>query len=171
MQPVGLPNGSPVPSESTGTPTRFEAGYATFYAERFAGRRTANGERYDPSMLTAAHRSLPFGTLVEVRRADGRRVVVRVNDRGPFGSNRIIDLSRRAAEELGIVRDGKAWVELVLVADPHSRVEATTVATAGGPRAAPSNTTAGGPKAAPSNTTAGGPKAAPSNVRDAGDAR
>src|SRR5689334_11642790 len=84
----------------------FQRGYATFYARRFAGRRTANGERYNPSEMTAAHRTLPFGTLVEVRRADGddRRVVVRVNDRGPYGVDRIIDLSRRAAEELGILR-------------------------------------------------------------------
>jgi rare lipoprotein A len=94
-----------------------QTGFATFYARRFAGRRTANGERYNPSDLTAAHRTLPFGTLVEVRRADGdaRRVVVRVNDRGPYGQNRIIDLSRRAAEELGIVHDGKVKVELRLM--------------------------------------------------------
>jgi peptidoglycan lytic transglycosylase len=119
MQPVGRPPGAPIPLETTGTPAPFaQAGFATFYAERFAGRRTASGERYDPSLLTAAHRTLPFGTLVEVRRADGRRVVVRVNDRGPYGSSRIIDLSRRAAEELGILQDGKSWVELRLVRKP-----------------------------------------------------
>jgi rare lipoprotein A len=92
-----------------------QRGYATYYARRFAGRRTANGERYDPAGLTAAHRTLPFGTLVEVRREDdhARKVVVRVNDRGPYGSkSRVIDLSRRAAEALGIVHDGKAMVEL-----------------------------------------------------------
>jgi rare lipoprotein A len=96
-------------------PAILETGYATYYARRFAGRRTANGERYDPADLTAAHRTLPFGTMVEVRRADGdlRRVVVRVNDRGPYsGKNRVIDLSRRAADELGIVHDGKVKVEL-----------------------------------------------------------
>jgi rare lipoprotein A len=91
-----------------------ETGLATYYASSLAGRRTASGERYDPSQLTAAHRRLPFGTLVEVRRRDGKRsVVVRINDRGPYaGADRVIDLSRRAAEALGIVRAGKAMVEI-----------------------------------------------------------
>jgi rare lipoprotein A len=106
-----------------------ETGIATYYARRFAGRKTASGDRYDPSLFTAAHRTLPFGTMVEVRRLDaptpvsgrlasgglagGRRVVVRINDRGPFGDpDRVIDLSRRAAEELGIVQEGKVRVEL-----------------------------------------------------------
>jgi rare lipoprotein A len=90
-----------------------ETGFATYYARRFAGRKTSNGDRYDPSLLTAAHRTLPFGTMVEVRRVDGRRVVVRINDRGPYGdAGRVIDLSRRAAEELGIVQEGKVRVEL-----------------------------------------------------------
>jgi rare lipoprotein A len=88
-------------------------GLATYYSSRLAGRKTANGDRYDPSLLTAAHRTLPFGTMVEVRRADGRRVVVRINDRGPFGDpERVIDLSHRAAEELGILHEGKVRVEL-----------------------------------------------------------
>jgi peptidoglycan lytic transglycosylase len=95
-----------------------EVGFATYYAGSLAGRRTASGESYDPLQLTAAHRTLPFGTMVEVRRADGRRVTVRVNDRGPYASGRVIDLSHRAAEELGIVQDGKAWVELRRVAVP-----------------------------------------------------
>jgi rare lipoprotein A len=90
-----------------------ETGLATYYASSLAGRRTASGERYDPALLTAAHRRLPFGTLVEVRRHDGRRsVIVRINDRGPWVKNRIIDLSRRAAEALGIVEAGKAMVEI-----------------------------------------------------------
>jgi peptidoglycan lytic transglycosylase len=91
-----------------------ETGIATYYASSLAGRKTASGERYDPSLLTAAHRRLPFGTLVEVRRRDGKRsVIVRINDRGPYsGADRVIDLSRRAAEALGIVRLGKAMVEI-----------------------------------------------------------
>ncbi|HMI83546.1 MAG TPA: septal ring lytic transglycosylase RlpA family protein [Polyangiaceae bacterium] len=91
-----------------------ETGLATYYASSLAGHRTASGERYDPSQLTAAHRRLPFGTLVEVRRRDGKRsVIVRINDRGPYsGANRVIDLSRRAAEALGIVQAGKAMVEI-----------------------------------------------------------
>jgi rare lipoprotein A len=111
--PVAEP--APAPAPESGV---LQTGFATYYARRFTGRRTANGERYDPSDLTAAHRTLPFGTLVEVRRTDGdaRRVVVRVNDRGPYGgANRIIDLSRRAAEQLGIVHDGKVKVELRVV--------------------------------------------------------
>ncbi len=94
-----------------------ERGIATYYARRFAGRRTANGERYDPTQLTAAHRTLPFGSMVEVRRVDGdpKVVVVRVNDRGPYVRNRIIDLSHRAAEQLGMLHDGKLLVELRLV--------------------------------------------------------
>jgi rare lipoprotein A len=102
-----------------------EVGFATYYARRFAGRRTANGEHYDPLQLTAAHRTLPFGTMVEVRRSDGRSVTVRVNDRGPSGSGRIIDLSQRAAEELGIVHDGKAWVELRRVGWPSPAAPVT----------------------------------------------
>lgn len=92
-----------------------ELGLASYYADSLAGRRTASGERYTPTDMTAAHRTLPFGTLVEVRRDDGRTVVVRVNDRGPHKRDRIIDLSRRAAEELGIVRAGVALVSLRIV--------------------------------------------------------
>ena len=101
------------PPEPHSLSTWQETGIATYYAASLAGRRTASGERYDPSLLTAAHRRLPFGTLVEVRRRDGRRsVIVRINDRGPWVANRIIDLSRRAAEALGIVQAGKAMVEI-----------------------------------------------------------
>jgi rare lipoprotein A len=96
-----------------------ESGFATYYARRFIGRKTASGDRYNPSLLTAAHRTLPFGTMVEVRRSDGRRVVVRINDRGPFGNSAlVIDLSRRAAEELGIVHEGRARVELRPISPP-----------------------------------------------------
>jgi len=111
----------PPPASPSASAPGPETGYATYYAQRFAGRRTANGERYDPSKLTAAHRTLPFGTMVEVRRVDGdgRAVVVRVNDRGPYGNDRIIDLSRRAAEQLGILHVGKVKVELRPAVAPH----------------------------------------------------
>lgn len=97
-----------------------QAGLATWYGSAFAGKKTANGERFDPTKYTAAHRKLPFGTWVEVRRADtGRTVRVRINDRGPWGDDRrIIDLSRKAAEELGVVREGVARVELRVVSGP-----------------------------------------------------
>ena len=95
-------------------------GDATWYGAALAGHRTANGERFDPKQMTAAHRSLAFGTWVEVSCADtGRRVRVRITDRGPFGhQERIIDLSRAAAEKLGIVHRGVAHVELRVVEGP-----------------------------------------------------
>ncbi len=96
-----------------------EHGKATYYSDALAGRKTASGERYDPAALTAAHRRLPFGTVVEVTRRDGRRVTVRINDRGPFAKGRIIDLSRRAAEEIGLVRDGVTEVSLRVVSRPN----------------------------------------------------
>jgi rare lipoprotein A len=92
-----------------------QKGLATYYADSLAGNKTASGERYDPGALTAAHRTLPFGTVVEVTRSDGRSVRVRINDRGPFASKkRIIDLSRRAAEELGMIRDGVVSVTVTI---------------------------------------------------------
>ena len=97
-----------------------EAGLATWYGGAFAGKKTANGERFDPARYTAAHRRLKFGTWVEVKRVDtGRAVRVRINDRGPWGDDRkVIDLSKKAAEDLGIVREGVARVELRVVDGP-----------------------------------------------------
>jgi rare lipoprotein A len=92
-------------------------GDASYYASFFNGRRTSNGERYDPRKLTAANRRLPFGTRLRVTRVDnGRSVIVRVNDRGPFGKrHRILDLSRAAAEELDMIGKGHAQVEAVVL--------------------------------------------------------
>jgi rare lipoprotein A len=97
-----------------------QVGLATWYGKRFQGKPTSNGERFDARAMTAAHRKLPFGTWVEVRRPDsGRSVRVRINDRGPWGDDRrIIDLAQAAAEELGIVAQGVAYVELYVVAGP-----------------------------------------------------
>jgi rare lipoprotein A len=97
-----------------------ESGYASWYGAALAGRRTASGERFDPGKMTAAHRTLPFGTWVEVRRVDsGDTVRVRITDRGPFGhEDRIIDLSRAAADRLGIRKAGVAKVELRIVDGP-----------------------------------------------------
>lgn len=92
-----------------------EKGTASWYGPRFHGRRTANGERFDMNELTAAHPSLPFGTLLEVRNTrNGKSVMVRVNDRGPFSKSRIIDVSFAAARELGLVLSGTAPVQLFL---------------------------------------------------------
>lgn len=97
-----------------------QVGYATWYGAALAGHRTASGERFDPREMTAAHRTLPLGTWVEVRRVDtGGSVRVRINDRGPFGhADRVIDLSRAAAKKLGIVKLGTARVEVRVVQGP-----------------------------------------------------
>jgi rare lipoprotein A len=94
-----------------------ESGLASWYGPGFDHRRTASGERFNGHELTAAHRKLPFGTVVDVVNLDnGRSVRVRINDRGPFVRRRIIDLSRAAAEALEILGPGTARVELYLVA-------------------------------------------------------
>ena len=92
-----------------------DGGMASWYGREFAGHRTASGERFDPSSYTAAHRTLPFGSRVRVTNSSGKSVVVRINDRGPFHSGRVIDLSQAAAAELGIVRAGSSRVTLALL--------------------------------------------------------
>jgi len=95
-----------------------EVGVASYYARKFEGRRTASGERYDAGEMTAAHRTLAFGTRVRVTRLDdGRHVEVRINDRGPWVEGRVIDLSRRAAGKLDILRAGTARVRVEVVDD------------------------------------------------------
>jgi rare lipoprotein A len=90
-------------------------GLASFFGREIAGNRTASGEKCDPDTLTAAHRTLPFGSLVRVTDAlTGNSVIVRINDRGPFSGKRVIDLSKAAARELGIVGRGTARVLLSL---------------------------------------------------------
>lgn len=89
------------------------SGPASWYGAKFHGRQTANGERFDQNGLTAAHRTLPFGTKVRVtNRKNGKSVVVRINDRGPFHGNRVIDLSRGAAQAVGLINSGVAPVSL-----------------------------------------------------------
>ncbi|KLE35838.1 septal ring lytic transglycosylase RlpA family protein [Aurantiacibacter luteus] len=96
--------------------TTLDSGVASYYADRFNGRRTASGETFSNRELTAAHRTLPFGSRVRVTNPrTGDSVVVRINDRGPFSGNRTIDLSRAAAEQVGIVRAGHGTVELALL--------------------------------------------------------
>jgi rare lipoprotein A len=112
VSPAGAPPG---PARGQPLLSHDERGNATYYANSLAGRRTASGERYDPRALTAAHKTLAFGTMVKVIRVDdGREVVVRINDRGPFaGDDRVIDLSRAAAEQLGMIRDGVVPVRVL----------------------------------------------------------
>ncbi len=91
----------------------FQRGVASYYGAEFHGRRTANGEIYDMNGISAAHRTLPFSTLVEVKNLEnGRKLTVRVNDRGPFVQGRIIDLSVGAAKALDIYETGTAMVEI-----------------------------------------------------------
>ena len=88
-------------------------GEASFYGHELAGNRTASGERFNPRAMTAAHRTLPMGTKLRVTNsANGRSVIVRINDRGPFVGRRIIDVSLGAAQEIQMVRSGKAMVTL-----------------------------------------------------------
>lgn len=96
--------------------TSLGRGVASYYGRRFHGRPTANGERFDMHEFTAAHRTLPFGSRVRVTNPrNGQSVIVRINDRGPFVGGRTIDLSRAAAEDLGIIRAGHGTVELELL--------------------------------------------------------
>lgn len=104
-QQVALPSGRTI-----------AGGIATFYGRQFTGAKTASGERYAPDLLTAAHRTLPFGTRLQVTNPrNGNSVVVTINDRGPFHSNRILDLSDAAADQIGIRNAGSGRVELAVL--------------------------------------------------------
>ena len=120
ISPVLPPDNARQPGLLAGeTPGEFERGRASWYGPRFHGRRTANGERFDMHAITAAHRTLPFGTMVRVRSlVNGREVDVRINDRGPYSHGRVIDLSYAAAAELGMLRLG---VKNVVLLVPKSR--------------------------------------------------
>lgn len=90
-----------------------QQGKASYYGARHHGRKTASGERFNKHALTAAHRTLPFGTLVRVTNMNNQKaIVVRINDRGPYAKGRIIDLSEQAARELNMVRAGVAAVKI-----------------------------------------------------------
>ena len=141
VRPVGKGTAKPETSYSIADPTpvsglvaddndllageaakELERGQASWYGPRFHGRRTASGERYDMYALTAAHKTLPFGTLVRVRSlVTGREVEVRINDRGPFSAGRVIDVSQAAAEALGMLGLGVKNVQLLV---PESTPEA-----------------------------------------------
>lgn len=104
---------TPVTSESP-----MAAGEASYYGSELAGNRTASGEVFDPKKLTAAHRTLPLGSEVRVTNPrNGKSVIVRINDRGPFHGNRVIDLSTAAARTIGLIRSGTGRVNLALMLD------------------------------------------------------
>ena len=99
-------------------------GVASWYGSDFHGRRTANGETYDMNALTAAHTTLPMPTIVRVTNLDnGRSVVVRINDRGPFADDRIIDMSRAGARELGFADKGLARVRVAVLREASLRLK------------------------------------------------
>lgn len=119
--PRDLPTGAPM------VVTSVSHGLASWYGPGFAGRSTANGETFNPNQLTAAHRTLPFDTLVRVTNQNtGQSVVVRINDRGPFIHGRIIDLSRAGADAIGMLSTGVAnvSVEVLDVASGSLRLAA-----------------------------------------------
>ncbi len=96
-----------------------EFGKAGYYADSLHGRKTSSGEKYDKQLLTCAHKSLPFGTKIRVTRLDNKRsVIVKVNDRGPFSEGYVVDLSRKAAEELYLIQAGHARVKIEVVEKP-----------------------------------------------------
>lgn len=93
---------------------RVFVGYGTYYGPQYHGRRTASGEVFDQYAMTAAHRTLPFGTRVRVtNRANGKSVIVRINDRGPFVAGVVIDLSFGAAQRIGLLSKGLVRVEVL----------------------------------------------------------
>lgn len=113
----------PAPVALAQKPARTATGFATFYSKGFEGEKTASGERFDGDKLVAAHRSLPFGTVVRVTNLEnGRKVTVRIIDRGPYGENwregTIIDLSRAAARRLGMLKDGQVRARVEILTRP-----------------------------------------------------
>ena len=104
-----------------------ETGVASWYGPGFHGKKTSNGERYDQNAMTAAHKLLPFGTRLQVTNLNnGRSVVVRINDRGPFVGSRIIDLSKEAARQLHMIGSGTARVKLVALGEGNREAEILT---------------------------------------------
>ena len=104
------------PLEPRETVRSLGTGVASYYGRRFHGRLTANGERFNMNAMTAAHKTLPFGTKVRVTNSsNGRSVVVRINDRGPFIRGRTIDLSRGAATRIGMIARGHARVKMEII--------------------------------------------------------
>lgn len=120
---IGLAAGEvPPPTFEISDPTKistkhaYQVGRASYYAKRFNGRRTAKGDTYDMSRMTAAHRVLPLGTVIKVTNLEnGRAVEVEVNDRGPFTRRRVLDLSLEAAKRLDMVRKGSAKVMIEII--------------------------------------------------------
>ena len=107
------PNPNPTPKKKYICKKKLGQGVASYYSNRLHGRKTASGERYNKNLLSAAHKTLPLGTMVRVTRMDnGKSVDVRINDRGPYCGGRIIDLSFLAAQKIGLTQLGVCKVHI-----------------------------------------------------------
>src|SRR5690242_19859476 len=114
-----VPRSSVAPVPSSAPALASESGLASWYGHPYHGRRAANGEIYDMEQMTAAHRTLPFGTWVRVKNLDNDRTVdVRITDRGPFVRGRVLDLSRAAAVSIAMIGPGTAKVKITVIARP-----------------------------------------------------
>lgn len=150
-----------------------ETGLATYYADKYHGRSTASGAIYDMNAMTAAHKTLAFGSRVKVTRVDnGKMVFVEINDRGPYTKGRIIDLSRAAAEQLGMIEDGEIQVRIDLIKEGSNK-KVSKPAAAPAKEVSRSSTAnkrtqqASRPSSQPRTTTAARPPAnVPRNVGD-----
>lgn len=131
------------PADAGAQDSREEYGKCGYFADALQGRPTASGEIYDKSLLTCAHNSLPFGTMVKVTRLDNKKsVTVRVNDRGPFLDGYVVDLSRKAAESIGLIRDGVTRVKVQVITKSPKVSAPVTYSATSRPAAEPvSNTT------------------------------
>jgi rare lipoprotein A len=104
-----------------------ESGVASWYGPNFNGRQTANGETFDMNEFTAAHRTLPFNSILRVlNKSNNKSVIVRINDRGPFAKNRIIDLSKKAAEKINMIEPGSVRVDLILLNNSELPIDLKT---------------------------------------------
>jgi rare lipoprotein A len=121
-EPAATPAAAPAAAPAVKTTASVETGKIAWYGRKFAGRRTASGETFNPDALTMAHKTLPFGTRVKVTNlANKKSVTLRVNDRGPTQADRIGDVSLAAARQLGMVRPGVADAELVVVSEAPAK--------------------------------------------------
>jgi rare lipoprotein A len=137
-----------------------ESGMASWYGPGFHGKRTANGEAYDQHAMTAAHRTLPMPSVVRVTNlSNGSTAIVRVNDRGPFAQDRIIDLSRAAAEKLDMVRAGTASVRVEILPEESKRLK--EIALNGGSVSEQVAAMRGAPSAPPRTMVAAAPPPSP----------
>lgn len=121
--PAAAAPASPAPAAVT-APAGAEKGRLAWYGRKFAGRRTASGEAYNPDAMTMAHKTLPFGTVVEVTNlANGKKAKLRVNDRGPTQADRVGDVSLAAARALGMTKAGVVEASIVVVSEPKPKAK------------------------------------------------